>query len=138
MSPDMGWFYVIVAGVLEVGWIISLRASAGFTRLVPVLCYAAFGIGSTLFLSLALKRLPMASAYTVWMGIGMVGAAAWGVARHGEPLSWLRVASMLLVVAGIAGLRAGSVPGPAVLRPDVAAGTVVHDACAGEIGCDLH
>ncbi|MBK8164507.1 MAG: multidrug efflux SMR transporter [bacterium] len=140
----MGWFYVIVAGVLEVGWIISLKATAGFTRLVPVLCYAGFGIGSTLFLSLALKRLPMAPVYIVWMGIGMVGAAAWGVARHGEPLGWLRVVSMLLVLAGVAGLKASAtprapVPGPsAVAGADEAAAQPPLAPRAGEIGCDLH
>jgi len=101
----MGWVFLIVAGVLEVGWVISLKYTHGFTRLVPIVFYAVFGAGSAYFLSLSMKTLPLAPAYTIWAGIGAIGAAAYGAMYLDEPLRALRVASMLLILVGIVGLK---------------------------------
>lgn len=101
----MGWLFVGIAGVLEIGWVISLKYTQGFTKLVPIIWYAVFGAGSAYFLSLSMKYLPMAPAYTIWAGIGAVGAAVYGWIYLGEPLKALRMVSMMLIVIGIVGLK---------------------------------
>jgi quaternary ammonium compound-resistance protein SugE len=101
----MGWLFVGIAGILEIGWIVSLKHTEGFTRIVPIVFYAAFGAGSAFFLSLSLKHLPMAPAYIIWMGIGMVGAALYDAVFLAQPLNAVRVVSMILIVAGVVGIR---------------------------------
>lgn len=101
----MNWSILFVAGLLEVAWAIGLRHSAGFTRPLPsVLTLLAMGI-SFYLLGLALRTLPLGTAYAVWVGIGAVGTAIAGMPLFAEPASPLRLASLLLVVVGIAGLK---------------------------------
>lgn len=101
----MNWSILFLAGLLEVAWAIGLRHSAGFTRPLPsVLTLLAMGI-SFYLLGLALRTLPLGTAYAVWVGIGAVGTAIAGMLLFAEPASPLKLASLLLVVAGIAGLK---------------------------------
>ena len=101
----MAWLYLIAAGLLEVGWAVGLKHSAGFTRLVPSLLTGAAIVASMGLLGLALRSLPMGTAYAVWTGIGTVGTVLVGIMWEGEPASFLRLACIALIVAGIAGLK---------------------------------
>jgi quaternary ammonium compound-resistance protein SugE len=101
----MHWYLLFLAGLLEVVWAIGLKYTDGFTRLLPSLAtLAAMGLSFWL-LSLALRTLPIGTAYAVWVGIGAVGTTIAGMALFGEPASVLRFASVLLVVLGIVGLK---------------------------------
>ena len=101
----MAWFILVVAGLCEIGWAIGLKYTEGFTRLVPSVLTLAAMAGSVILLGLALKSLPIGTAYAVWTGIGAVGTAALGIVLFGEPASALRLASIGLIVAGIVGLK---------------------------------
>ena len=96
---------LFVAGLFEVGWAIGLKYTEGFTRLVPSLLTVAAMIVSIVLLGLALKTLPVGTAYAVWTGIGAVGTAALGIYLFGEPATAARLASIGLIVAGIVGLK---------------------------------
>lgn len=101
----MAWIYLFFAGLFEVGWAIGLKYTEGFTRLVPsALTVVAMG-ASFWLLATALRTLPVGSAYAVWTGIGAVGTAALGIVLFEEPATVARLVSILLIVAGIAGLR---------------------------------
>jgi len=101
----MAWAILFVAGLLEVGWAIGLKYTEGFTRLVPSILTLTAMAGSVVLLGLALKTLPIGTAYAVWTGIGAVGTAALGIVLFGEPATALRLASIGLIVAGIVGLK---------------------------------
>ncbi len=101
----MAWTYLLFAGLFEVGWAIGLKYTAGFTRLVPSLWTVAAMAISLFLLAVALKTLPVGTAYAVWTGIGAVGTAALGIYLFGEPASAARLASIGLIVAGIVGLK---------------------------------
>lgn len=101
----MNWIYLIIAGILEIGWAIGLKYTEGWTRLVPSILTGATMIASFYFLSLAVKSLPIGTAYAVWTGIGTVGAAVLGMFIFNEPRDLSRVLCILLIVAGIAGLK---------------------------------
>jgi quaternary ammonium compound-resistance protein SugE len=101
----MAWIYLLLAGLFEVGWAIGLKYTEGFTRLVPSLWTVAAMILSLALLGLALKTLPVGTAYAVWTGIGAVGTAALGIHLFGEPATAARLASIGLIVAGIVGLK---------------------------------
>lgn len=101
----MAWLYLFVAGLFEVGWAIGLKYTHGFTRLVPTLFTGASMIVSLGLLGLALKSLPVGTAYAVWTGIGTIGTAILGIALLGEPAGALRLACIGLIVAGIVGLK---------------------------------
>jgi quaternary ammonium compound-resistance protein SugE len=101
----MAWSLLFVAGLLEIGWAIGLKYTEGFTRLVPSALTLASMAASVLLLGLALKTLPIGTAYAVWTGIGAVGTALLGIALFGEPATALRLASIGLIVAGIVGLK---------------------------------
>lgn len=101
----MSWSILFLAGLLEVAWAIGLRYSAGFTRPLPSLLTLLAMAISFYLLSLALRTLPLGTAYAVWVGIGAVGTAIAGMLLFDEPASPLKLISLLLVVAGIAGLR---------------------------------
>ena len=101
----MAWVLLCVAGLFEVAWAVGLKYSDGFTRPLPaILTVAAMG-ASFGCLTLALRTLPVGTAYAVWTGVGAAGTAAMGVYLFGEPASPLRVASIALVLAGIVGLK---------------------------------
>ena len=101
----MAWIYLTIAGLFEVGWAIGLKFTEGFTRLLPSLWTIASMILSIVLLGLALKTLPVGTAYAVWTGIGAVGTAALGIYLFGEPATAARRASIGLIVAGIIGLK---------------------------------
>ena len=101
----MPWLYLIIAGIFETVWAVALKQSEGFSRLLPAgITVAAMAI-SIYFLALAMKELPLGTAYAVWTGIGAVGAAVLGMFLFGESHAPMRIVSILLIVAGIAGLR---------------------------------
>lgn len=101
----MAWLYLFVAGLFEVGWAIGLKYTQGFTRLVPTLFTGVSMVVSLGLLGLALKSLPVGTAYAVWTGIGTIGTAILGIALLGEPAGALRLACIGLIVAGIVGLK---------------------------------
>jgi quaternary ammonium compound-resistance protein SugE len=101
----MAWTVLFIAGLLEVGWAIGLKYTEGFTRLVPTVLTVGSMIASIVLLGWALKSLPVGTAYAVWTGIGAVGVAILGMILFGEPKSLLRIVSILLIVAGIVGLK---------------------------------
>ena len=101
----MAWIYLIIAGILEIGWAIGLKYTEGWTKLVPSLLTGMALIISFYFLSAAVKTLPIGTAYAVWTGIGTVGAAILGMFIFGEPREVSRILCILLIVAGIAGLK---------------------------------
>jgi quaternary ammonium compound-resistance protein SugE len=101
----MAWLVLVAAGLLEIGWAIGLKYTEGFTRLLPSALTLAAMAGSIILLGLALKSLPIGTAYAVWTGIGAVGTALLGIALFGEPATAARLASIGLIVAGIIGLK---------------------------------
>jgi quaternary ammonium compound-resistance protein SugE len=101
----MNWVYLVIAGLLEVAWAVGLKYTAGFTRLMPSLWTLAAMLGSVGLLGLALRALPLGTAYAIWTGIGTVGTAVFGMAMLGEPAGALRLLSIGLIVAGIVGLK---------------------------------
>ncbi len=101
----MHWIYLILAGILEVGWIYSLKHTEGFTKWVPMVAYACFGLGAALCLSQALKNLPVSTAYATWMGIAVIGSTIAGIIVYKEPSTAPRIMFILLIVAGIVGLK---------------------------------
>ncbi|ERF81246.1 quaternary ammonium compound efflux SMR transporter SugE [Bradyrhizobium viridifuturi] len=101
----MAWAILFTAGLLEIGWAIGLKYTEGFSRLVPSVLTLAAMAGSILLLGIALKTLPIGTAYAVWTGIGAVGTAALGIILLGEPATAMRLASIGLIVSGIVGLK---------------------------------
>ena len=98
----MPWFLLFVAGLLEVVWAYTMKLSQGFTRLGPSIVTLVAMLASFGLLSVAMRTLPLSTAYTVWTGIGAIGAFVVGVAILGEPLSLIRVLATVLIVLGIA------------------------------------
>ena len=101
----MAWIYLVVAGLFEIGWAIGLKYTDGFTRLAPSVLTGASMVISVLVLGLALRELPVGSAYAVWTGIGTVGTALLGMYLFGEPATVIRLVCIGLIVSGIAGLK---------------------------------
>lgn len=101
----MAWTYLFVAGVLEIGWALGLKYSEGFTRPAIAVATVLTMIASFFFLGLALRTLPLGTAYAVWTGIGTVGTAILGIILFDEPLEWMRLLCIVLIVVGVAGLR---------------------------------
>jgi quaternary ammonium compound-resistance protein SugE len=101
----MAWLILFVAGLFEIGWAIGLKYTDGFTKLVPsVLTVVAMAV-SVILLGVALKTLPVGTAYAVWTGVGAVGTAILGIYLFGDPATAARLASIGLIVAGIVGLK---------------------------------
>lgn len=105
----MAWIYLLIAGLFEVGWAIGLKYTQGFTRLVPTALTLISMVVSVGLLGLALKSLPVGTAYAVWTGVGTVGTAILGMVLLGEPAGAMRLACIGLIVAGIVGLKLVSV-----------------------------
>jgi len=107
----MPWIYLLLAGLLEIGWAIGLKYTDGFTRLWPSVATALTMAASFGLLSLALRAIPMGTAYAVWTGIGAAGTAAFGMVFLGESRDVIRLVCLLLIIGGVAGLKfAGSPP----------------------------
>ena len=101
----MAWVWLTLAGVLEIIWALGLKYTEGFTRLVPSAITAAAMVASVYLLALAVRTIPIGTGYAVWTGIGAVGVAILGMILFDEPRDLLRIASILLIVVGIAGLK---------------------------------
>jgi quaternary ammonium compound-resistance protein SugE len=101
----MAWLILMLAGLLEIGWAVGLKYTAGFTRPLPTLLTVASMVASLGLLGLSLKALPLGTAYAVWTGVGTLGTAVLGIVLFGEDVSVARLACIGLIVAGIAGLK---------------------------------
>jgi quaternary ammonium compound-resistance protein SugE len=101
----VNWTLLIVAGLFEVAWAIGLKYTEGFTKLWPSVATAAAMIVSVLLLGLAMRGMPVGTAYAVWTGIGSVGALILGIMLFDEPASFVRLFCVGLIVAGILGLK---------------------------------
>jgi quaternary ammonium compound-resistance protein SugE len=101
----MSWFYLCIAGLLEIVWAIGLKYTVGFTRPLPSVITVIAMIASVWFLALALKTIPVGTGYAVWTGIGAVGTAILGIVLFAESASIARLLCMGLIVAGIVGLK---------------------------------
>lgn len=97
----MSWIFLFVAGALEVVWAFFMKESAGFTRLWPSVITLVAMVVSFVLLSMAMRALPLGTAYTIWTGIGAVGAFLLGIVLLGEPVNGLRLFAALLIVTGI-------------------------------------
>lgn len=104
----MAWAILFLAGLFEIGWAVGLKWTDGFTRLLPSVLTAASMIVSLGLLGLALRDLPLGTAYAVWTGIGTVGTAILGIWLFGDTATPMRLACIGLIVAGIAGLKLAS------------------------------
>ena len=104
----MAWIFLVLAGLLEVVWAFSMKKSAGFTVLLPTAITIATMIASFALLSVAMKSLPLGTAYTVWTGIGAVGAFLVGIAVLGEAVTAARLLAALLILAGIVVMKLSS------------------------------
>lgn len=101
----MAWLYLLLAGVAEIGWAVGLKYTEGFTRPVPTVLTLLSMVVSLALLGLALKSLPLGTAYAVWTGIGTVGTVIFGILYFGEAADAVRLACVGLIVAGIVGLK---------------------------------
>jgi quaternary ammonium compound-resistance protein SugE len=101
----MHWSILVLAGLLEVGWAIGLKYTEGFTRLWPSLATIAAMVISLGLLGIAMKSLPVGTAYAVWVGVGAVGTVILGIVLFDEPMNALRIGSVALIVAGLVGLK---------------------------------
>ena len=104
----MGWLYLLGAGIAEIGWAVGLKYTEGFTRPVPTVltvCSMAVSLG---LLGLALRELPLGTAYAIWTGIGTVGTVLLGILVFGEAATAIRLACVGLILAGIVGLKLAS------------------------------
>jgi quaternary ammonium compound-resistance protein SugE len=107
----MAWVILFVAGLLEIGWAVGLKYTEGFTRLWPTVATAVALVASMSLLGIAVRTLPLGSAYAVWTGIGSVGTAVLGIVLFREPATALRLLCIGLIVVGIIGLKVAS-PAP--------------------------
>jgi len=97
----MAWIMLFVAGIFEIVWAYSMKQSAGFTRLVPTLVTLAGMVISFVLLSAAMRTIPLGTAYTIWTGIGAVGAFLVGITVLGEQVNTMRVVAAVLIVSGL-------------------------------------
>ena len=101
----MAWIILVLAGLFEIGWAVGLKYTEGFTRLWPSLWTVGAMVLSLTLLGLALRTLPLGTAYAIWTGIGTVGTALLGIWLFGEPVTALRLLCIGLILAGIVGLK---------------------------------
>jgi quaternary ammonium compound-resistance protein SugE len=101
----MAWFWLVIAGLLEIVWAVGLKYTDGFTRLWPSVATVATFLASLYFLALAVRTIPIGTGYAVFTGIGAVGVAILGMVLFNESRELMRIGFILLIVAGIAGLK---------------------------------
>jgi quaternary ammonium compound-resistance protein SugE len=104
----MAWVYLFIAGLLEVVWAVAMKQSQGFTRVVPTVVTLVGMIASFWLLAAAMKSLPLGTAYTIWTGIGAVGAFIVGIVFLGEQLSAMRIGAAVLIVSGLVLMKLSS------------------------------
>jgi quaternary ammonium compound-resistance protein SugE len=101
----MAWIILFLAGILEIGWAIGLKYTEGFTKLLPTVLTGASMVASVVLLGIAVRTLPLGTAYAVWTGIGTVGTVILGIVLFAEPATAVRIGCIALIIAGIAGLK---------------------------------
>lgn len=101
----MSWFILLLAGLFEVGWAVGLKYTDGFTRPLPTLLTVGAIIVSLALLGMAMKELPLGTAYAIWTGVGAVGTVLAGIILFGESMALMRLLSVGLIVAGLLGLK---------------------------------
>ena len=101
----MAWTLLFLAGICEIGWAVGLKYTNGFSRLWPSVCTLVLMVISVVLLALALKEIPVGTGYAVWTGIGAIGTAILGMILFGESRDALRIGCILLIVAGVIGLK---------------------------------
>lgn len=101
----MTWVILFLAGLCEVVWAVGLKYTDGFTRILPSVITIVGMVASVWLLAIAMRSLPLGTAYAVWVGIGTVGAFVAGVILFGEGLGWVRLASVALIITGLVGLK---------------------------------
>ena len=101
----MAWIYLFLAGLFEIGWAVGLKYSHGFTRLGPSIFTAVAMTISVVLLGIALRNLPLGTAYAIWTGIGTIGTAILGIFLFSEPAEAMRLACIAMIAAGIVGLK---------------------------------
>jgi quaternary ammonium compound-resistance protein SugE len=101
----MNWIYLFAAGFMEIGWVMSLKFSQGFTKLIPMVFYAIFGFLGAYFFSHSLKTLPVSLAYSIWAGIAVIGTSIADIYLLKHDLNPVRVLFILLILIGIVGLK---------------------------------
>ena len=104
----MAWIYLVIAGVLESVWAFSMKQSEGFTKLIPSLVTLVTMIASFALLSMSMKSLPLGTAYTIWTGIGAVGAFVVGIVVLGEQANAMRIGAAVLIVSGLVLMKLSS------------------------------
>ena len=104
----MAWIYLTFAGLLEIVWAVAMKQSQGFTRLTPTLVMIVTMIGSFGLLALAMRSLPLGTAYTIWTGIGAVGAFVVGIVFFNELVSPMRILAAVLIVSGLVLMKMSS------------------------------
>lgn len=101
----MHWFYLLIAGLFEISWAVGLKFSHGFTKITPSVITVICMVLSFYFLALALKNLPLGTAYAIWTGIGTIGTVIFGILFFKEPVSAIRLVCIMLIISGITGLK---------------------------------
>lgn len=104
----MSWFYLLTAGVLEIVWAYSMKQSEGFSRLLPTLIMLITMVGSFWLLAIAMRTIPLGTAYTIWTGIGAVGAFLVGITLLAEPVNPMGIVAATLIVSGLILMKASS------------------------------
>ena len=101
----MAWILLVIAGLFEIGWAIGLKYTDGFTRPLPTILTALAMVISVVLLGLAIRSLPVGTAYAIWTGIGTVGTVILGIVLFAEPATALRIGCIAMIIAGIIGLK---------------------------------
>ena len=101
----MAWFYLLIAGISEIGWAIGMKYTDGFSKPVPTILTLAIMAVSVVFLALAVKHLPLGTAYAIWTGIGTLGTVVLGIWLFNEPSDLIRLLCIGLIIVGIVGLK---------------------------------
>ncbi len=101
----MHWIYLFIAGLFEISWAVGLKFTHGFTHIIPSILTVIGMIASFYFLALALKHLPLGTAYAIWTGIGTIGTVVFGIILFKEPVTAMRLFCIALIISGITGLK---------------------------------
>jgi len=104
-TAQQAWLLLAAAGVLEVAWAVGMKYTGGFSKPLPTIIVIVVALASFALLGLAIKALPVGTAYAVWVGIGAAGAALLGILLFGEPATTARIGCVLLIIAGVIGLK---------------------------------
>jgi len=104
----MAWIYLLIAGILEIMWAYAMKQSHGFSRLIPSIITICAMVTSFWLLAVAMRTIPLGTAYTVWTGIGAVGAFIVGITFLGEPIHVMRITAMSLIISGLVLMKLSS------------------------------